>query len=92
MFRIGSNEGRKGNYNQWVIDKLVEGDVVVADMYDKVYKGTFWEETLQQLLKTEQNRRRCYLGRHSRCGTDEAGGRIQVYYRGIDPTPIRNAL
>ena len=41
MFKIGMEEGRKGNYNQWVIDSLVEGDVVVADMYDKIYKGTF---------------------------------------------------
>ena len=26
---------------QWVIDSLVERDVVVCDMYDKIYKGTF---------------------------------------------------
>ena len=32
MFAVGMQEGRKGNYNQWVIDSLVEGDVVVADM------------------------------------------------------------
>ena len=36
MFGVGASEGRKGNYNQWVIDSLVEGDVVVADMYDKI--------------------------------------------------------
>ena len=34
MFAVGAEEGRHGNYNQWVIDSLVEGDVVVADMYD----------------------------------------------------------
>ena len=39
-FAQGAAEGRKGNYNQWVIDSLVEGDVVVVDMYDKIYKGT----------------------------------------------------
>lgn len=31
MFAVGMAEGRKGNYNQWVIDSLTEGDVVVAD-------------------------------------------------------------
>ena len=41
MFEVGKSEGRKGNYNQWVIDSLQERDVVVADMYDKIYKGTF---------------------------------------------------
>ena len=38
---IGAEEGRKGTCNQWVIDSLTEGDVVVADMYDKIYEGTF---------------------------------------------------
>ena len=37
----GTSEGRRGTYNQWVIDSLVERDVVVVDMYDKIYKGTF---------------------------------------------------
>ena len=31
----------KGDCNQWVIDSLTEGDVVVCDLYDKIYKGTF---------------------------------------------------
>ena len=90
MFGIGAQEGRKGNYNQWVIDSLVEGDVVVVDMYDKIYKGTFLGGNLTTAIKTR---------------TTPGGGVIwggirdteqmkqvpdvQVYYRGIDPTPIR---
>ena len=27
--------------DRWVIDSLTEGDVVVCDLYDKIYKGTF---------------------------------------------------
>ena len=38
MFEAGKSEGRKGNYNQWVIDSLRERDVVVADMYDKIFR------------------------------------------------------
>lgn len=34
-------EGRKGFFNQWVIDSLVEDDVVVVDLFDKVYEGTY---------------------------------------------------
>ena len=41
QFNRGAEDGLKGNYNQWVIDSLVERDVVVCDMYDKIYKGTF---------------------------------------------------
>ena len=90
MFAVGAEEGRKGNYNQWVIDSLVEGDVVVADMYDKIYKGTFLGGNLTTAIRTK---------------TKTGGGVIwggirdveqmkqvedvQVYYRGIDPTPIR---
>ena len=90
MFGVGAAEGRKGNYNQWVIDSLVEGDVVVADMYDKIFKGTFLGGNLTTAIRTR---------------TKTGGGVIwggirdveqmkqvpdvQVYYRGIDPTPIR---
>lgn len=93
MFGVGAQEGRKGNYNQWVIDSLVEGDVVVADMYDKIFKGTFLGGNLTTAIHTR---------------TKTGGGVIwggirdveqmkqvpdvQVYYRGIDPTPIREFI
>jgi regulator of RNase E activity RraA len=91
MFAIGKSEGRKGNYNQWVIDSLVEGDVVVADMYDKIYKGTFIGGNLTTAIST----------RTKTGGAVIWGGirdleqmvkveNVQVYYRGIDPTPIRD--
>jgi regulator of RNase E activity RraA len=34
-------EGRRGFFNQWVIDQLGEDDVVVVDLFDKVYQGTY---------------------------------------------------
>lgn len=37
----GEDRGYQGTCNQWVIDHLQNGDVVVADMYDKVWNGTF---------------------------------------------------
>ena len=52
-FGVGAKEGRRGNYNQWVIDSLVEGDVVVADMYDKIFKGTFLGGNLTTAIKTK---------------------------------------
>jgi regulator of RNase E activity RraA len=90
QFNRGAEDGLKGNYNQWVIDSLVERDVVVCDMYDKIYKGTFLGGNLTTAL-------------HNRTKTGGAviwGGirdveqmkkvpDVQVYYRGIDPTPIR---
>lgn len=77
--------------NQWVIDSLTDRDVIVIDMFDKVYKGTFLGGNLTTAI-------------HQKTGNGGAviwGGirdieqmhrvpDVQVYYRGIDPTPIRD--
>lgn len=82
--------GLSGTPNQWVIDSLGSRDVIVIDMYDKIYKGTFLGGNLTTAI-------------HQKTGNGGAviwGGirdieqmhkvpDVQVYYRGIDPTPIR---
>ena len=93
LFGIGAEEGRKGNYNQWVIDSLVDRDVVVCDMYDKIYKGTFVGGNLTTAIRTST---------HTGGAVVWGGVRdleqmrtvpdVQVYYRGIDPTPIREVV
>ena len=89
--QIARSLGRTGTPNQWVIDSLTDRDVAVVDMYNKVYKGTFIGGNLTTAIKT-------------RTGTGGAviwGGirdveqmqkvpDVQVYYQGIDPTPIRD--
>lgn len=92
-FAIGMSEGRKGNYNQWVIDSLVEGDVVVADMYDKIYKGTFLGGNLTTAIaaKTKTGGGVVWGGIRDVEQMKEVEN-IQVYYRGIDPTPIRDYI
>jgi len=91
MFAIGMAEGRKGNYNQWVIDSLVEGDVVVADMYDKIYKGTFLGGNLTTAIRTRTKTGGGVIwgGIRDTEQMEQVEG-VQVYYRGIDPTPIRD--
>ena len=90
VMEIGRSEGRTGTYNQWVIDSLTEGDVCVVDMYDKIYKGTFLGGNLTTAI----------AGKTKTGGGVIWGGirdveqmkqiqEVQVYYRGIDPTPIR---
>ncbi len=51
QFARGGEDGLQGNYNQWVIDHLYERDVVVCDMYDKIYKGTFLGGNLTTALQ-----------------------------------------
>ncbi|MBO6263366.1 MAG: RraA family protein [Clostridia bacterium] len=93
MFSVGASEGRKGNYNQWVIDSLTEGDVVVADMYDKIYKGTFLGGNLTTAIKTRTKTGGAVVwGGIRDVEQMKAVEGVQVYYRGIDPTPIREFI
>ncbi len=93
MFAIGAQEGRKGNYNQWVVDSLVEGDVVVVDLYDKIYKGTFLGGNLTTAIKakTKTGGGVIWGGIRDVEQMKQVEG-VQVYYRGIDPTPIREVV
>ena len=90
MFARGAEDGRKGNYNQWVIDSLVERDVVVADMYDKIYKGTFLGGNLTTAIKKRTGNGGAVIwGGVRDVEQMKSVPDVQVFYRGIDPTPIR---
>ncbi len=82
-------EGRKGFFNQWVIDSLVEDDIVVVDLFDKIFQGTYVGGNLSTAIAS----------RTKRGGSVIWGGirdveqvmeipNIQTYYRGNDPTGI----
>ena len=92
---IGRSEGRTGTYNQWVIDNLMEGDVPVIDMYDKIYKGTFLGGNLTTALKNKTKNENGGEGIWGGIRDTEQMNKVentQVYYRGIDPTPIRDFI
>ncbi len=89
----GDAEGRTGTYNQWVIDSLTEGDVVVVDMYDKIYKGTFLGGNLTTAVKAKTKTGGGIIwGGIRDLEQMEQIKEVQVYYRGIDPTPIREFI
>lgn len=93
MSQVGEAEGRKGNFNQWIIDSLTEGDVVVVDMYDKIYKGTFLGGNLTTAIKTKTKTGGGVIWGGIRDTQQmKAIEGVQVYYRGIDPTPIRDFI
>lgn len=53
LMDIGTKEeGYRGFYNQWVIDHLVEDDVVVVDLYDKLFEGTYVGGNLSTAIRT----------------------------------------
>ena len=84
-------EGRTGTPNQWVIDSLTDRDVIVVDMFDKVYKGTFLGGNLTTAMKNKTHTGGAVIwGGIRDIEQMKKVDDIQVYYRGIDPTPIRN--
>lgn len=89
----GAAEGRKGTFNQWVVDSLTDGDVAVIDMYDKIYKGTFLGGNLTTAIKnrTKNGGAVIWGGIRDVEQMKKVEG-VQVYYRGIDPTPIREFI
>ena len=94
LLNYGQNEeGRRGNYNQWVIDSLVEDDVIVIDLFDKVFQGTYVGGNLSTAIAT----------RTKRGGAVIWGGirdleqivdipNLQIYHRGEDPTAIAEVV
>lgn len=90
QFGRGAADGLQGNYNQWVIDHLYERDVAVCDMYDKIYKGTFLGGNLTTALQNRtKNGGAVIWGGVRDVEQMKKVPDVQVYYRGIDPTPIR---
>lgn len=90
MMEIAAAQGWNGTPNQWVIDSLTDRDVVVVDMYDKIYKGTFLGGNLTTAIKTRTKSGGAVIWGGIRDIEQMKQVRdVQVYYRGIDPTPIR---
>lgn len=82
--------GKTGTPNQWVIDTLTDRDVVVVDMYDKIYKGTYLGGNLTTAIRTKTGTGGAVIwGGIRDIEQMQLVPDVQVYYRGIDPTPIR---
>jgi regulator of RNase E activity RraA len=84
-------EGRKGFFNSWVIELLQENDVMVVDLFDKVFEGTF----VGGNLTTAVARRTVSGGQVIWGGIRDMQQimkiqNIQTFFRGNDPTPIRD--
>jgi regulator of RNase E activity RraA len=90
LLEYGHNEeGRHGFFNSWVIEALQEGDVLVVDMFDKIWGGTY----VGGNLSTAVSRRTKHGGQVIWGGIRDVQQvmditNINTFYRGNDPTPI----
>ena len=55
-------EGRIGAMNSWVIETLREDDVIVIDLFDKVYEGTYSGANLSTAIATRTKRGQVIYG------------------------------
>lgn len=84
-------ENRKGFFNQWVIDTLEEDDVVVVDLFDKIFKGTYIGGNLGTAISTRTKRGGAVVWGGIRDNQQvEKIDNINVFYRGSDPTAIED--
>lgn len=90
MMNTAASQGWSGTPNQWVIDSLQDRDVIVIDMYDKIYKGTFVGGNLTTAIKNKTHTGGAVIWGGIRDIEQMQKVDTQVYYRGIDPTPIRD--
>ena len=82
-------EGRVGAMNSWVIETLVKDDVLVVDLFGKVWQGTFSGGNLSTAIATRTGRGQVIYGGirdfQQICGIDN----LQTFFVDCDPTPIR---
>ena len=92
LMDIGTKEeGHKGFFNQWVIDNLVEDDVVVVDLYDKIFEGTYVGGNLSTAIRTRTKTGGAVIWGGVRDLQQIAEmDNFQIFYRGTDPTGIGN--
>ena len=83
-------EGRIGFFNSWVIETLTEDDVMVVDMFGKIYEGTFVGGNLSTAVATRTKRGQVIYGGIRDVQQVMEIANLQTFYRGNDPTPIRD--
>jgi len=84
------HEGRIGEMNSWVIETLVADDVIVVDVFDKVYEGTFSGGNLGTAIARRTGRGQVIYGGIRDVQQVMGIEDLQTFYRGNDPTPIRD--
>lgn len=93
MVDTANSEGRptrSENQNWLVVESLVDGDVMVVDIFGKIYEGTVIGDQLGTAINARTRAGAVIHGGIRDLEGISALSDLTVYYRGTDPTPIRN--
>ena len=83
-------EGRVGMMNSWVIETLVENDVLVVDLFGKVELGTFSGGNLSTAIAARTKRGQVIYGGIRDFQQIQGIDNLQTFFLDCDPTPIRD--
>jgi len=86
----GRAEGRAGGQNTWVIDTLVEGDVIVVDLFGKIRDGTFAGDNLSTTIRSRARTGMVVHGGIRDLARIDELPDFAVFARGVDPSAIAN--
>jgi regulator of RNase E activity RraA len=89
----GAREGRLAadKQNSWIIETLQSGDVMVTDIFGKVKFGTVVGDNLGTAVASRTGVGAVIDGGiRDLQGLTELAGGVNIFFRDVDPTPIRN--
>lgn len=93
LITAGGKENKYfGGQNQWVIDKLQPGDVLVVDLFGKVEGGTFVGDNLAYYIQEVTKTGGLVVDGSVRDLEAMSGFKMPIYYRGAHPGAIRNVM
>ena len=87
----GKQKGHFGGQNQWVLDQLQPGDVVVIDLFGKNEYGTFVGDNLAYYIM-QKTKTGLVVDGAVRDLEGIATFDLPVYYKNAHPTPIRDVM
>jgi regulator of RNase E activity RraA len=85
-----TQEKRIGMMNSWVIETLVKDDVIVVDLFGKIFQGTFSGGNLSTAIATRTGRGQVIYGGIRDVQQIQGIKNLQTFYKGNDPTGIRD--
>jgi regulator of RNase E activity RraA len=89
----GKEQGRIGGQNSWIIDTIVKGDVIVADLMGKIVEGTFMGDNLANSIWSKSGGTGVVVDGGARDieGVEQIPN-FPVFNRGWDPSAIANVM
>ena len=91
LMEVGLNqEDRHGAMNSWVIHTAVRDDVLVIDLFGKIFEGTYAGANLSTAIATRTHRGMVVYGGIRDLQQILEMADLAVFCKGIDPTAIRD--